>query len=290
MEEDAFNLDAKLSIGDGDDDRFKDEDVEEEKAPGPAAGSAKKPKKKTPIKTSNAGAQEASTADAKPIDREQQRKLQLAADQENAADLFGTRRPRRDSGRSRVQGGRAAGRPGGGAAPPDAPAPIRALRAPARRHQRGSRQIHPRGQQGVRAARHEGRHEVFNQVRGGRGGLPSDGEAAAAHRARLDEQRGREGHRELRGGAPERGAQEGEGEAGQEQKGYGRRRRRAGEGAFHRAADGCSHSPRVAPTSPCPNAAKKREQLNAGRSGGSAGLDDADHYEDYDIDDDYDFM
>lgn len=88
MEEDAFNLDAKLSIGDEDDDRFKDEDVEEEKAPGPAAGSAKKPKKKTPIKTSNAGAQEASTADAKPIDREQQRKLQLAADQENAADLF----------------------------------------------------------------------------------------------------------------------------------------------------------------------------------------------------------
>ena len=115
MEEDAFNLDAKLSIGDGDDDRFKDEDVEEEKAPGPAAGSAKKPKKKTPIKTSNAGAQEASTADAKPIDREQQRKLQLAADQENAADLFGTRRPRRDSGRSRVQG---SARPAGRAAVP----------------------------------------------------------------------------------------------------------------------------------------------------------------------------
>ena len=36
--------------------------------------------------------------------------------------------------------------------------------------------------------------------------------------------------------------------------------------------------------------AKKREQLNAGKSGGSAGLDDADHYDDYDIDDDYDFM
>lgn len=35
--------------------------------------------------------------------------------------------------------------------------------------------------------------------------------------------------------------------------------------------------------------AKKREQLNAGRSGGSAGLDDADYDYDYD-EDDYDFM
>ena len=37
----------------------------------------------------------------------------------------------------------------------------------------------------------------------------------------------------------------------------------------------------------CPCAAKKREQLNAGRSGGSAGLDDADYDYDYD-EDDYD--
>ena len=36
--------------------------------------------------------------------------------------------------------------------------------------------------------------------------------------------------------------------------------------------------------------AKKREQLNAGRGGGSAGLDDADLYDDYADEDDYDFM
>ena len=90
MEEDAFTLEtSKLSIGDGDEDRFKDEDVEEEKVKASAAGSAKKPKKKTPIKTSNTGVAEPSSASAQPLDREQQRKLQLAADQENAADLFG---------------------------------------------------------------------------------------------------------------------------------------------------------------------------------------------------------
>ena len=41
----------------------------------------------------------------------------------------------------------------------------------------------------------------------------------------------------------------------------------------------------------CIYTAKKREQLNAGRGGGSAGLDDAELYDDYgNDDDDYDFM
>lgn len=106
MDEEDFVVETqnKLNVSGGavanDNDKFKGEDEEDEKpAASPStAGSSAKKKKKTPIRTGNESLVDSTkkptsngAGGGEPMSREEQRRRQLEADAQNAADLFGMR-------------------------------------------------------------------------------------------------------------------------------------------------------------------------------------------------------